>query len=201
MNNYQHRVLCVDDDWDACEACQTISIFHPEVKFTFASDFEHGISFVRSGVFGLYLLGSWLPDGSGIDLCRAVRRADTNTPIAVFIRGAHASDRTEAMEVGASVCLDKPAALFHLENTVIGLLRGAEARSLEARVAEIRAVRNSIHDYLLRLDGLLEGNSERLIRANERLLRANAYSAFVDSGGARAHFESLWPSVFGEIVT
>ena len=105
------------------------------------------------------------------------------------------------MEVGVSVCLDKPAALFHLENTVIGLLRGAEARSLEARVAEIKAVRNSIQDYLSRLDGRLEGNSERLIRANERLLRANAYSAFVDSGGARAHFASLWPSVFGEIVT
>ena len=70
------------------------------------------------------------------------------------------------------------------ESTVMGLLRKAEARSLEARIAEIKAVRNSMHDGLSRLDARLEANSERLIRGNEPLIRANAYPAFVGSGGA-----------------
>ena len=196
----QH-ILCVEDDWDACEACRTLEILRPELKFTFAHDFDLGLKLIRSGIFDLYLLNSKLSDGSGIDLCREVRKTDRNTPVAVLIKDADPRDRAAVMEAGASAFLDKPAALFQLESTVIALLRQAETRSLNARIAEIAVMRDSINDRLSILGARLAANTERVIHANELMLKAHAFSAFVRSGGTRASFEHLWPGVLGELAT
>jgi DNA-binding response OmpR family regulator len=200
-----HHILCVEDDWDACEAYRTLEILRPELKFTFAHDFDFGLKLIRLGTFDLYLLDSKLPngsgiDGSGIDLCREVRKTDYNTPVAVLIHADDACDRATALGAGASAFLEKPSALFHLESTLIALLRQAEARSFDARIAEIATLRDSINDRLSILGARMAANTERMIHANEVILKAHGFSAFVRSGGTRAHFERLWPGVLGELA-
>jgi len=205
MADGQQHILCVEDDWDACETYRTLEILRPELKFTFAHDFDFGLKLIRLGTFDLYLLDSKLPngsdlDGSGIDLCREVRKTDYNTPVAILIHADDASDRATALEAGASAFLEKPAALFHLESTVIALLRQAEARSLAARIAEIATLRDSITDRLSILGARLAADSERRIYANEIMLKAHGFSSFVRSGGTKGHFERLWPGVLGELA-
>lgn len=205
MADGQQHILCVADDWDACEAYRTLEILRPELKFTFAHDFDFGLKLIRLGTFDLYLLDSKLPngsgiDGSGIDLCREVRKTDYNTPVAVLIHATDACDRATAMEAGASAFLDKPVALFQIESTLTALLRQAQSRSLDARMAEIATLRDSITDSLTILGARLAADAERRIYANEIMLKAHGFSSFVRSGGTKAHFERLWPGVLDELA-
>jgi len=201
MRDHKKHILCVDNEWDACETCQTLAILNPDLRFTFAYDCEHGFAIIRRGLFDLYLIRSWLPDGSGIDLCREIRRTDANTPVVVMIGQGHFCDHQMAIEAGASACLHKPGGLFHLESTLGALVRDAEFRSLEAKNIELRALSESIGANLAALNARVNGSAERMIRANEHLLKADAYSAFIGSGGARAHFERLWPGVLDETAS
>jgi DNA-binding response OmpR family regulator len=201
MADGPQHILCVEDDLGPCEACRTIEILRPELKFTFAHDFDLGLKLIRSRIFDLYLLNSKPPGGSGIDLCREVRKTDVNTPVAVLINDTDPWDRSAVMEAGASAFLDKPAALFQLESTVIALLRQSESRSLDARITEIATLRESINDRLSILGSRMSATTERIIHANELMLKAHGFSAFVRTGGTRANFERLWPGVFGELAT
>ena len=57
--------------------------------------------------YDLYLLDSWLPDGSGLDLCRKIREFDERTPI-LFYSAAAEIDRELALSNGAQGYLTKP---------------------------------------------------------------------------------------------
>ena len=85
----RHHILCVDDDLDACAV---LKLSHPEIRFTFAHTFASGLESIRGGVFDLYVLDSWLPDGSGLDLCREIRRTDSSTPVIFLSAAAYVQD-------------------------------------------------------------------------------------------------------------
>src|SRR5215469_1230559 len=135
--NRVERILCVSDD---TEECQVLINTLPLVKLTFANSYSSGRELVRTHTFDLYLLDECIPDASGIELCREIRKTDSNTPVVLFSPAGHSANADAAFLAGASAYLDMPAEFFRLESTVIGLLRESEARSLDARVAEIRAV-------------------------------------------------------------
>jgi DNA-binding response OmpR family regulator len=196
MLNPQH-ILCVDDDLDTCEILQ---VSHPEIRFTFAHTFVSGLELIRHDIFDLYLLDNRLPDGSGLDLCREIRKTDTNTPVVFLSAAAYAQDHQQAMEEGASAYLDKPADWFRLETVMIGLIWETESRSLSAKAAVISAIRETIDEWCQELDERKSANRERVIRENEYLSMAQAYSAFIESGGVKAHFERLWTDVLNEIL-
>jgi DNA-binding response OmpR family regulator len=58
--------------------------------------------------FDLYMLDSWLPDGSGIELCKQLREFDKATPIMFLSAAAHEIDKQAAMDSGAQRYLVKP---------------------------------------------------------------------------------------------
>jgi len=145
----QKRVLCVDDDLDNCEI---VGILLPEIRFTFAHTFAHGNDLIRQGLFDLYLLDNWLPDGSGLELCREIRRIDANTPVLFLSAAAYASDHESAIEAGASAYLDKPLGMLQLESTIVRLINEAESRSMDARLAEIRAARAEVAEHIAKID-------------------------------------------------
>jgi DNA-binding response OmpR family regulator len=193
----QKHVLCVDDDLDNCEI---VAVVLPEISLMFAHTFADGMALIRSRLFDLYLLDNWLLDGSGVDLCREIRRTDANTPIVFLSAAAYARDHEAAMEAGASAYLDKPLGMLQLESTVARLIQEAESRSLDARLAEITAVRAAVEEHIAKVNARTEEYAKKSIRANEHLLRATAYSAFLDSGGIRAEFERLWPGLLSEMT-
>ena len=196
-HNHLSHILCVDDNEDTCDI---LAIAVPQAEFTVAHTFAKGLEYIRTGVFDLYLLDNWLPDGSGIELCREIRRTDANTPVVFLSAAAYGRDHEEAIATGATAYLDKPVDLFSLESTVTGLIRQAEAKSLDAKIAEITAVRGSIKEHLAEIDARMKENAEIAIRVIDHLLRARAYGTFITSGGARCHFERLWPGVLSELV-
>ena len=132
MSSIHYHVLCVDDDLDTCEVLQ---LSCPDIRFTFAHTFASALEFIKSGVFDLYVLDTWLPDGSGLELCREIRSADSGAPVVFLSAAAFAQDHQRAVAEGASAYLDKPSGLFRVDATIKALILEAESRSLSASVA------------------------------------------------------------------
>lgn len=54
-------------------------------------------------------MDSWLPDGSGLDLCKRIREFDQGTPIVFYSAAAYEADRESALQCGAQAYLVKPS--------------------------------------------------------------------------------------------
>src|SRR5215471_8489785 len=195
-NSLSGNILCVDDDEDACKV---LSATLPLLKFTFAHSFASGLHLIRSGIFDLYFLDEFIPDASGLELCREIRKSDANTPVIMLSPAGHASDPDTAFAAGASAYLDMPGDFCRLESTVVGLIRQAEARSIDARMAEIAAIGDEITTHLAEIAARRKENQDGGTPPADPLLKARAYAAFRDSGGVRSHFDRLWPDVLSAV--
>ncbi|HKF58853.1 MAG TPA: response regulator [Blastocatellia bacterium] len=192
--NGRRQVLCVDDSHDTRGVLESV---FPNLAFKFTGTYAEGITLARRGIFDLYLLDKWLPDGSGFDLCRNIRLLDANTPV-IFMSGApYSRDHAEAMAAGANAYLDKPVDMFRLEGAVTGLIREVESRSLAAKMAEMTAIQSEIN---WQLSGLDERQRQNAVRLNEALYKSLAYSTFIKAGGVKSNFDRLWPDVFTALV-
>lgn len=121
MPPHTRRVLCVDDDEDTCSMlCGLLGLI--ECRVTTAVTAAEALRLIAGSRFDLYLLDNWLPGGSGVELCREIRRTDSSTPI-VFYSGAGLDwEREEALAAGAQVYLVKPGDSAALVATVRRLL-------------------------------------------------------------------------------
>lgn len=120
MRSGSPRILCVEDHDDTRElvvfllgshGCDVVAVGNPEA----------GLELARTEVFDLYLIDNWLPEYSGIDLCKQIRAFDTQTPILFCSGAAYAVDRDIAMGSGAQGYLVKPVDNSELIAEVIRL--------------------------------------------------------------------------------
>src|SRR5262245_12593340 len=68
-----------------------------------------GLALARTERFDLYILDSWYADGTGVELCRRIRKFDQSTPILFFSAWTPDAAREEALRAGAIAYLLKPA--------------------------------------------------------------------------------------------
>jgi CheY-like chemotaxis protein len=113
------RILLVEDYEDARDLA-TLTL--TEYSLTCARNFDEGLRLAHQRNFDLYILDNWLPDRSGVELCRAIREFDANTPILFFSAAAYARDIREAMGAGAQAYLVKPAPPDELRQAVARLI-------------------------------------------------------------------------------
>lgn len=115
------RVLYIEDHEDTRELV-TLVLEQKSYEVVTGATIESGVALAGSQQFDLYLLDSWLPDGSGLDLCRQIREFDKATPILFYSAAAYEIDRDEAMSSGAQAYLIKPSAPSDLCNLVTFLI-------------------------------------------------------------------------------
>jgi DNA-binding response OmpR family regulator len=131
------QILLVEDHDDAWEI---VELTLAECKLTFARNFDDGLRLARQGYFDIYILGNWLPDGSGIGLCRVIREFDPHTPI-LFCSAANCErDIEDALRAGAQDYLIKPFIPDELMQAVSRLIYAAGETVFEARRAEVAAI-------------------------------------------------------------
>jgi len=99
------RILFVDDDKDAQEL---VKLTLTDYVIVVAYEFSEGLSLARQWHFDLYILDNWLPDGTGIELCRQIREFDPLTPILFYSAAGYTKDTEDAFGVGAQEYLIKP---------------------------------------------------------------------------------------------
>jgi len=119
--NSSPRVLYIEDHEDTRELV-TLVLEQRCFEIVTGSTIESGIALAVSQQFDLYLLDSWLPDGSGLDLCRRIREFDKATPILFYSAAAYEIDRDLAIRCGAQAYLVKPSQPSELCNLVTSLI-------------------------------------------------------------------------------
>jgi len=72
----------------------------------------------QAGGFDLYLLDSWLPDGTGVELCQQIREFDPRTPVLFCSGVVDEADIKKALSVGAQGYLVKPTDVESLSQTI-----------------------------------------------------------------------------------
>lgn len=115
------RVLYIEDHEDTRELV-TLVLEQRSFQVVSGSTIETGVALAGSQRFDLYLLDSWLPDGSGLDLCKQIREFDKATPILFYSAAAYEIDRDQAIKSGAQAYLIKPSQPSELCNLVASLI-------------------------------------------------------------------------------
>jgi DNA-binding response OmpR family regulator len=123
------RVLCVEDDSDTCEVLRFIMT---EYEFTAVHSVAEAEPLIASETFDLFVLDNWLPDGSGIELCEAIRTRDTRTPIIFTSAIGQRQDIDLAMKAGADRYIVKPYEPEALLQAVKDLLDPASRLAFES---------------------------------------------------------------------
>jgi len=194
-NRERKRILLVEDEEDARElAALTLA----EYTLIYARDFNDGLLAARRGYFDLYILDNWLPDGTGIGLCRAIREFDPHTPILFYSAAAYERGIQVALRAGVQDYLVTPVIPNELRQAVSRLISTTRETSFEALRAERAAIRE---EMAIRQ----AGNVERIERAKKKYLHARAKAirlkaerAFLAAGGTRGAFAREWLPVFFE---
>lgn len=102
-----HRVLYVEDHDDTVEMV-TLMLKAGGFDVTSLNTIEQALKAASEEEFDLYLLDLWLPDGSGMDLCKRIRDFDSKTPIVFYSAAAYDLDKQAALDGGAQAYLIKP---------------------------------------------------------------------------------------------
>lgn len=121
------RVLYIEDHDDTRELV-TLVLEQKSYEVVTGTTIESGVDLAGSQNFDLYLLDSWLPDGSGLDLCRRIREFDKATPIVFYSAAAYEADRAEALHSGAQAYLVKPSPPSELCTLVSTLIESRRHR-------------------------------------------------------------------------
>ena len=108
------RILFVEDHEDTWEL---VALILAGYEITCARGFDEGLRLARQ-LFDLYILDNWLPDGTGVELCRRIREFDPHTPILFYSAAARAPDIEEALRAVAQAYLIKPVRFEELKRAV-----------------------------------------------------------------------------------
>ena len=101
------RVLCVDDDADACEML-TLLMRAYGIEGTCVQSAAAAWREINKQTFDLYVLDCWLPHLDGFEFCRQIRESDAKTPILFYSGAAYEADRQKGMAAGANAYITKP---------------------------------------------------------------------------------------------
>ena len=123
------HILYIEDHEDTKELVSLV-LAEANHRVTTTSSSKDALKLAREHRFDLYILESWIADGSGIELCQRLREFDRVTPIMFFSGAAYETDKQAALGNGAQCYLVKPAHIHVLRdrvNTLIDASRNERA--------------------------------------------------------------------------
>jgi two-component system, OmpR family, response regulator MprA len=116
------RILIVDDDPELRRfLSQELKVEGYTVEL--ADNGQSALSEIRQQSFDLVLLDWTLPDFSGVEVCRRIRRSGINTPVLMLTARDDVRERVEALDSGADDYVIKPYSIEELLARVRALIR------------------------------------------------------------------------------
>jgi DNA-binding response OmpR family regulator len=101
------HILIVDDDLEIRQLLGQY-LLEQDFRVTLASDRRTMDDALRVNEVSLVVLDVMLPDGSGLDICRDLRRLDLQLPVILLTALKEDVDRIIGLEIGADDYLGKP---------------------------------------------------------------------------------------------
>jgi DNA-binding response OmpR family regulator len=127
MQTNRLRILCTEDDGDTRDLI-TLVLTRNECEVVTSETPTQAIELAQATRFDLYLVDNWMPSMSGNELCEALRRFDTETPILFYSGAAYPKDIADAYACGAQGYLVKPADNEELVAEVFRLVSVSRAK-------------------------------------------------------------------------
>ncbi len=125
------RALLIEDDADVAESIEFI--LKAESIHTYKTELgEEGIEFAKIYDYDIVLLDLNLPDISGYDVLRSLRRAKVHTPILILSGLVSIEDKIKGLGLGADDFLSKPFHQGELIARIRALVRRAKGHSSSA---------------------------------------------------------------------
>ncbi|HYC46371.1 MAG TPA: response regulator [Burkholderiales bacterium] len=185
----KRTILCVQPNEDVRPALELALVKYDLVMVSCALDAirEH-----NAAAFDGYVLDYWLPDWSGVALCRQIRQTEPHAPICFFTAAERDEQKRRALRAGANVFLHFSVGAPALAARLRTLLHVADSQSLHARVEEERAIQEELMRRAAAARQVADGARERAAAAMERAVQTRARKAFVEAGGNLATFERWW---------
>jgi DNA-binding response OmpR family regulator len=165
--NGKKRILVVEDD-ESITLGLEMNLRAEGYEVTVAVDGESGLERASEPGFDLVILDVMLPKMNGFEVLRALREREKTVPIVMLSARGAEMDKVMGLELGAEDYITKPFGLAEL-------------------LARVRAV--------LRRDGMVRRATERIVRAGE--LEINAEAREVRRAGelvslTATEFDLLW---------
>ena len=121
MVDEARQVLFVEDTPDTRNLIE-FSLGKEGLKVTTAETADEGLDLARTKNFALIILDIGLPDKDGLELCREIRRFDSQTPVLFYTAFSDLLDEHETTQAGAQGCLRKPEDTARLGEVVKHLI-------------------------------------------------------------------------------
>ena len=121
MDSPDSRILLVEDHQDTREFLEVL-LAQSKYEVKTASTINEALELADAQSFGLFIFDSVLPEGSGVDLCRRVRKFNERTPIIFYSGLAFEADIKNALGAGAQAYLVKPVDLTDLIESIKKLI-------------------------------------------------------------------------------
>jgi len=126
MQPSKYQILYIEDHDDTRELV-TLVLEARGFKVTPGTTIKAALKLANKQTFDLYLLDTWLPDGSGFDLCERIREFDAVSPILFYSAAVLDSDKLKGIAAGAQGYLTKPCPFSELLGVVSKLIIRKEA--------------------------------------------------------------------------
>ena len=123
VDSARGRILFLDDDDDTCELVDLV-LTQAGYEVAIGRSVADGLRLTKAQQFDLILLDWHLADGTGVELCRAVREFDGQTPIFFYTGMAYDHYINIAMQAGAQGCFIKPVEMETLLKTLAERIGG-----------------------------------------------------------------------------
>ena len=124
------KILVVEDDPSILRGLQ-LNLSMEGYTVRSAMDGEAGLALARSEGPDLLLVDIMLPKVGGLDLIRALRESDRDTPILILSAKGQEADKVIGLQLGADDYIVKPFSLKELLARIAAALRRRGARSPE----------------------------------------------------------------------
>lgn len=127
MAETDKRILYVEDDVDSRDMMRLL-LRQDGFEVVTAASIAEALSLAMTQRFHLYILDNWFEQGSGIELCRQIRRFDRQTPILFCSGVASNSEIHKALDCGAQAYMVKPVDFDRLPQLLATLLHQTPAK-------------------------------------------------------------------------
>lgn len=158
----KRRIMILEDDEDLAEGIR-LSLNSENLEFVLCRTIAEAKDMLQQKSFDLLIFDINLPDGSGLELCREIRKS-SRIPIALLTAKDMELDIVKGLEYGADDYITKPFSLMVLRARVRALLR----RNFGEQKSEYR---DSVFQF--RFDTMKfykEGNAIELSKTEQRIL-------------------------------
>jgi two-component system response regulator MprA len=118
------HILFAEDDPDMRELIQIV-LQLAGFRVSVTGDWAEVLELWATDHFDAVLLDNWMPEMSGLELCRQIRLVDQSTPIFFCSGAATEADKNAAFSAGAQGYLIKPFAPEELVATLRAVLKTA----------------------------------------------------------------------------